>query len=127
MAAQEPGGSTHDLYLVPVDGSVPPSRFVGSAPGVDDIAPMWIAGGKQLTWTQIANDGSASGGGIMVANRDGTQVRSILAQGGSTTSLVFIGGAANRGLDCSVAGAGAAVGDALLLLLALYFVRRRRV
>lgn len=126
LAAQEPGGSAHDLYLVPVDGSVAPSRFVGSAPGLDDIGPTFIAAGKQLTWTQIATDGSASGGGIMVANRDGTQVRSVLAEGGSTTAAVFVGGPTNRGLDCSVAGAGAAFGDALLLLAALQLVRRRR-
>ena len=57
-AAEAPGASAHDLFLVPVDGSVQPSRFVGSAPGVDDIGPTWIADGRQLTWTQVAVDGS---------------------------------------------------------------------
>jgi hypothetical protein len=125
-AVEGPGSGAQDLWLVPLDGSVPPSRFVGSAPGVNDIGPMWIADGKQIAWTQVATDGSARGGGLMVANRDGSSVRSVLAQGGSTTAEVFVAGATNRGLDCSAAGTGVAVGDALLLVGAIFFIRRRR-
>lgn len=126
MAGMETGGGQHDLFLLPADGSVPPSRFVGSAPGIDDIGPIWLAGGKQLAWTQVATDGSATGGGIMIANRDGSGVRSLLAEGGSTTARVFVGGPTNRGLDCSATGGGAALADALLLIAALLLARRRR-
>ena len=124
--AESPGSGAHDLFLVPVDGSVPPSRFIGSSPGVDDIGPTWIADGKQLTWTQASTDGSATGGGLMVANRDGENVRSILAEGGSKSAAVFVAAPTNRGLDCSVAGSGSAAGEALLLLAVVALLRRRR-
>ena len=125
-AVEGPGSGAQDLWLVPVDGSVAPSRFVGSAPGVNDLGPMSIGEGRRIAWTQAATDGSAHGGGLMVANRDGSSVRSVLAQGGSTTAAVYVAGATNRGLDCSAAGTGVAVGDALLLLAAILFVARRR-
>ncbi|HWE31399.1 MAG TPA: PKD domain-containing protein [Polyangia bacterium] len=124
--AESPGSSAHDLFLVPVDGSVQPSRFVGSSPGVDDIGPAWIAGGKQLTWTQASTDGSATGGGLMVANRDGSSVRSVLPEGGSKTAAVYVVAPTNRGLDCSAGGGGGAAGEALLLLAAIAIVRRKR-
>lgn len=120
------GSNAHDLYLVPVDGSVPPSRFVGSAPGIDDLGPTWIADGKQLTWTQAATNGTPTGGGLMVANRDGSNVRSVLPQGGSTSAAVFVVAPTNRGLDCSVAGGGTAAGEAMLVLLLVALARRRR-
>ena len=131
FAGQEsPGSSAHDLFLVPVDGSVAPSRFIGSAPGFDDIGPTWIAGGKQITWTQAPVDDTATGGGLMVANRDGTNVRSVLAEGlpdgGSKTAKVFVGAPTNRGLDCSAAGGGTAAGEALLLIALIALARRRR-
>jgi hypothetical protein len=124
-AAEEAGSGTHDLFLVPTDGSVPPSRFVGSSPGLDDLGPTWIADGKQLTWTQASTNGSATGGGIMVANRDGSNVRSVLPQGGDKTSTMFVLAPTNRGLDCTVAGGGSAAGEALLLLGLVALVRRR--
>jgi hypothetical protein len=124
--AESPGSGAHDIFLVPVDGSVPPSRFIGSSPGVDDIGPTWIADGKQLTWTQAATNGSATGGGVMVANRDASNVRSVLAEGGSSTATTFVVAPTNRGLDCSAAGSGTAAGEALLLLLAIVWLRRRR-
>jgi hypothetical protein len=125
FAGQESAGSAaHDIFLVPVDGSVAPSRFVGSSPGFDDIGPTWIAGGKQLTWTQAPVDGTATGGGVMVANRDGTDVRSVLPEGGSTTAKVFVAAPVNRGLDCSAAGGGTAAGEAMLMLLLIALARR---
>jgi MYXO-CTERM domain-containing protein len=127
MAAQEaPGSGAHDLFLVPVDGSVAPSRFIGSSPGVDDLGPSWIADGKQITWTQASTDGTPTGGGLMVANRDGSNVRSVLAQGGSTTAKVFVVSPLNRGLDCSLGGSGSAAGEALLLVAVIAIFRRRR-
>ncbi len=131
FAGQESAGSAaHDLFLVPVDGSVPPSRFIGSAPGFDDIGPTWIAGGKQLTWTQAPVDNTPTGGGLMVANRDGSNVRSVLPEGlpdgGSKTAQVFVIAPANRGLDCSATGGGTAAGEALLLLGLIALARRRR-
>lgn len=125
-ATEAPGSGTHDLFLVPVDGSVAPSRFVGSAPGMDDIGPAWIAGGQQLTWTQTSADGTPTGGGLMVANRDGSAVRSVLAQGGSSTAKVYVVAPVNRGLDCSASGGGAAAGEALFLVALLAIARRRR-
>ena len=124
--AEATGSSAHDLYLVPVDGSVAPSRFVGSSPGLDDIGPTWITDGKQLTWTQASTDGSATGGGLMVANRAGSNVRSVLAQGGSTSAAVYVVAPTNRGLDCSAAGGGTAAGEALLVIGFIAFFRRRR-
>ncbi|HEX8951866.1 MAG TPA: hypothetical protein VF945_08465, partial [Polyangia bacterium] len=123
--AEAPGSSAHDLFLVPVDGSVAPSRFVGSSPGLDDIGPSFIADGKQLTWTQAATDGSATGGGLMVANRDGSSVRSALPQGGSSTEKVLVLAPENRGLDCSAAGGGSAAGEALLVAALIALGRRR--
>jgi uncharacterized protein (TIGR03382 family) len=126
LAAVETGGTTNDLFLVPVDGSVPPSRFVGSAPGVDDIGPIWVAGGKQLLWTQLAADGTPRGGGLMIASRDGSNVRSLLAPSSVTGTSTFVGGATNRGLDCSAAGqGGTAAGELGLLAAAFWLVRRR--
>lgn len=124
--AESAGSGAHDLFLVPVDGSVPPSRFIGSSPGFDDIGPTWIADGKQLTWSQTSVDGTPTGGGLMVANRDGSNVRSILPEGGSTTAKVYVVAPTNRGLDCSAAGGGAAAAGEALLVLALVALGRRR-
>jgi Tol biopolymer transport system component len=121
------GASGADLFLVPVDGSVAPSRFIGSSPGLDDIGPTWIAGGKQLAWTQASLDGSPTGGGLMVANRDGSNVRSVLPQGGSTTAKVYVVAPLNRGLDCSATHGAGAAGEALFLLAIIALARRRRV
>ncbi len=125
-ASEAPGSGAHDLFLVPVDGSVPPSRFIGSSPGLDDIGPTWVADGKQITWTQTSTNGTATGGGLMIANRDGSNVRSVLPQGGSSTAKVFVVAPTNRGLDCSAAGGGSAAGEALLLLGLIAIFRRRR-
>ncbi|HEX6837446.1 MAG TPA: PKD domain-containing protein, partial [Polyangia bacterium] len=124
--AEAAGSNAHDLFLVPVDGSVAPSRFIGSSPGLDDIGPTFIADGKQLTWSQTSVDGTPTGGGLMVANRDGSNVRSILPEGGSTTAKVYVVAPTNRGLDCSAAGGGTAAGEALLVIGFIVFVRRRR-
>ena len=124
--AEATGSSAQISSSCSVDGSVAPSRFIGSSPGLDDIGPTWIADGKQLTWTQAPTDNTATGGGLMVANRDGSNVRSVLAQGGSTTAKVFVVGPANRGLDCSAAGGAPRPGEALLRLRARRPVRRRR-
>jgi len=93
---------------------------------MDDIGPTWLADGKQISWTQAATNGSASGGGIMVANRDASNVRSVLAEGGSSTAATFVLAPTNRGLDCSASGSGTAAGEALLLLFAIVWFRRRR-
>jgi uncharacterized protein (TIGR03382 family) len=61
----------------------------------------------------------------MVANRDGSNVRSVLAQGGSTSAAVYVVAPTNRGLDCSAAGGGTAAGEALLVLGLVALLRRR--
>ncbi|HEX4456348.1 MAG TPA: PKD domain-containing protein [Polyangia bacterium] len=126
LAAIETDGTTSDIFLVPVDGSVQPSRFIGSQPGVDDIGPIWVANGKQILWTQLAADGTPTGGGLMIASRDGSHIRSLLAPSSGAGTATFVGGAVNRGLDCSASGASAASAAELALLLALFWLARRR-
>ncbi len=121
-----------DIFLVPADGSAAAQKIAGD-PLYDDISPRFIAGGRQFIWTQEPRglDMGADTPAILIANADGTHVRSFTppAAAGETVLRSDIG--ANRGFDCSwvpgSAGAGAAtasLGAAALLLLAL--VRRRR-
>lgn len=127
LAAIETDGTTSDIFLVPVDGSVQPSRFIGSAPGVDDLGPIWVANGKQILWTQLAANDVPSGGGLMIASRDGSNVRSLLAPSSVNGTSTFVGGAVNRGLDCSAGGASAsAAAELALLAAACWLVRRRK-
>jgi hypothetical protein len=113
-----------DLYTIPTDGSSPPVKFAG-APGVDDLGPRFIAGGRQVVWTQGSQlgDGAVTGGGLMIANADGSHVRTLFAESSST---VVIGGS-NTGLSCAWAGpfGGASVGALLLCGLLVLLARRR--
>jgi len=116
-SALGPPAATRDIYTVATDGASGPVRFAG-APDVDDVGPQWIAGGRQLLWTQVADAKPVTGGGIMIANADGTHVRSLQAE--KDAARVIAG--SNLGTSCDyTAGAVAAglrAGPILLLLAA---------
>src|SRR5207249_190251 len=67
------GVGPRDLYTVPIDGSAPPVRFAGD-PQYEDIGPRFVAGGRQISWTQTEDADPPHGGGLMIANADGTHV-----------------------------------------------------
>ena len=109
-------------------------RLAGS-PAFDDFGPRWIAGGKQLMWTQQGSDadgGFPRGGGIMVINADGTNPRSLIAQRGDVESSTLVFGGSSAGhVGCSWTGAfsdgSGAMGLGLLgAVLFIAFVRRRQ-
>jgi hypothetical protein len=119
------GAVQHDLFILPSDGSQQPKKFAGDAT-IDDIGPRFVAGGRQVVWTQgsLLAGGAISGGGIMIANTDGTHMRSLVAESNQT---VVIGGS-NAGLSCSWAGplsGGLGALLAALIALLLLFARRR--
>jgi hypothetical protein len=125
--------ATKDIWVVPADGSGPPTRLAGDK-NFDDFGPRWIAGGKQLMWTQQGTDpdgGYPRGGGIMIINADGTNPRSLIAQRGDSDSTTIVLGGSNAGhVGCSWSGAFSDGTGALGLGLlgALFFialVRRR--
>ena len=120
------GATTTDLWILPSDGSTPPKFFAG-APGVDDRGPRFVAEGRQILWTQgsLATDGGthATGGGLMIANADGTHVRSLFAQ--SDTTVVIAG--SNSGFSCAWAGpVTGGTGIAFLLVAAALLLLRTR-
>jgi hypothetical protein len=118
------GAETHDLYTLTVDGAKPLTYFAG-APGVDDFGPRWIAGGRQILWTQGSQlgDGGVGGGGLMIANADGTHQHSLI---GESSGAVVIGGS-NAGLSCAWAGplVGGSLASVLALALVLLVLTRR--
>jgi hypothetical protein len=115
---------THDLFTLTVDGTKPLTYFAG-APGVDDFGPRWIAGGRQILWTQGSQlaDGGVGGGGLMIANADGTHQRSLIAE---SSGAVVIGGS-NAGLSCAWAGplVSGSLASVLALALVLLVLTRR--
>jgi hypothetical protein len=117
------GPQQEDLFIVAVSGGAAPVKFAG-APDVDDLGPRFIAGGRQVIWTQGSQlgDGAVKGGGIMIANADGSHVRSLL---GESSSTVVIAGS-NIGLSCAWTGSlgGVSFGALLLVGLLLLLIRR---
>jgi hypothetical protein len=118
------GIMTHDLFTFTIDGAHPFSFFAG-APGIDDFGPRFVGGGEQVLWTQGSQlgDGAVTGGGLMIANANGSHVRSLVAE---SSSEVVIGGS-NAGLTCAWAGplAGGSLASLLLLVGVLLVVTRR--
>jgi hypothetical protein len=125
------GGPTpqHDLFKVPSDGSAPLVKFAGD-PLVDDLGPHWLAGGRQVWWTQGAiTDGGVAGGGIVIANADGTHVRALRGEttAGGVSTVVLAG--SNSGVSCAYGGALFSVSGTLLLvamLLGFWYARRAK-
>ena len=116
------GGSAprRDLWRVPADGSQPAARFLGD-PDADDVGPRFVAGGRQLTWTQVVDVPAPYGAGVMIANADGTHVRSLAAE--DADGGVRIAGGTSLGTSCSYAPAG---GSPWALVVLMAFRRRRR-
>jgi hypothetical protein len=135
---QDGGGAAAplDLWTVGVDGINAPLRFAGT-PLHDDVGPRFVAGGRQVAWTQTLrttrNDlGVLGGGGLMIANVDGTHVRSLAAPSGDVNvGTAVLGGTSLGGftLACAWAGGVAAASGfsgALLCLLSLALPRLLR-
>jgi Tol biopolymer transport system component len=125
------GGATpqHDIFVLPADGTSPLVKLAGD-PLADDIGPRWVAGGRQLVWTQgsLLADGGLKGGGLLIANADGTHVRSLAPEvDGQGMKVVIIGGT-NSGVSCSWVGAmsGGFGASALVALGLLLLLLRRR-
>ncbi len=119
-AAPEP---QHDLYIVASDGSSSPVIFSGSAALYDDVGPRWLAGGRQLSWTQAArppDGGVSNGAGVLIANLNGSHQRSLRAE---TADTVLVA-PANRGLACDFAVDGEMPLIVVILLSCLVFWRR---
>jgi hypothetical protein len=104
----------HDLYIAKVDGSSL-TMFGGSDALLDDVGPRWLAGGRQISWTQAARPddaGLSNGAGVLIANLNGTHLRSLKSESGSVVVAP-----SNRGLSCDI-GAGELPSLALLLWVA---------
>jgi hypothetical protein len=105
----------HDLYLAKIDGSGT-ALFSGSDALTDDVGPRWLAAGRQLSWTQAArpNDAGVSGGaGVLVANLNGSHLRSLKAESANTVLVA----PSNRGLACDFGD-----GEVSPLLLLLFVI-----
>jgi hypothetical protein len=121
-----------DIFLVPADGSASAQKFVGD-PLYDDINPRFVAGGRQFIWSQTPRrlDMGADTPALMIANADGTHIRSFTPTGAAGETIVGTAAGANRGYDCSwipgavSASAGMAFAGAALLLLLAFRPRRR--
>jgi MYXO-CTERM domain-containing protein len=130
------GAQLTDIFTVPVDGSAPPTR-VGGDPTLIDTSPRFIANGRQIVWTQlsaIALDGGSSGNGsfptsstLMMANADGTHVRTLVAGVNKPGEVHYAMSGASLGNNCAIGGDAASAGAFVVLALALVaaFARRR--
>ena len=118
------GGPTpqHDLFILPADGSSAPKFFAGD-PAVDDLGPHWLAGGRQIWWTQGGTvDGGVRGAGILIANADGTHQRSLYAESTVAGVDTVVLGGSNSGISCAFGdGRDLATGSAGLLLVVALF------
>jgi hypothetical protein len=122
MAFSSTGGAMYsDLYTVAPDGSSPPRKLAGD-PDTDDVGPLWIAGGRQLVWTAVADEKPVRGTGVMIANADGTHVRSLYAE--SAGAKVIAG--SNMGVACDYANGAVPIGTLILLAAILLVIRAVR-
>jgi hypothetical protein len=111
-----------DLWIVPTDGSQPPKFFAGDA-RYHDYGPRFIANGRQIVWTQALDNKTPPGAGLMIANLDGTHVRSLAAE--DPDGGVSVASGSDFGTSCSFAPTGGSP-LALLLLLGATACRRWR-
>jgi hypothetical protein len=112
-----------DLYLVPTDGSSAPVLFAGD-PKFDDIGPRFVAGGRQIVWTQAADSGPPAGAGLLIANLDGSHLRALAPEGGLMSARVLAG--SNQGTACAYTTTAAPPTALLVLSLLFLGVRARR-
>jgi hypothetical protein len=117
----------HDIYLAYTDGR-PPVLFSGSDALLDDVGPRFIAGGRQLTWTQAARPddaGATRGAGVQVANLNGSHLRSLRPESSSAQGRTALVGGSNRGFACDYGDGAPVPFCALVFVIALFAWRRR--
>jgi hypothetical protein len=114
------GNKTRDLYRVPTDGSAAPIKFAGD-PDFDEVGPRFVAGGRQVVWTQATDMLPSTGSGVMIANADGTHARSLYAQGNGAS----VSAGSNLGTACSYGDRGSPCAAGVALLLTLMAFRTR--
>lgn len=132
----EDGGATpqHDIFVVASDGSGSPKKLAGD-PVLEDMGPFFVAGGRQIIWTQ-SNTGYSgksssgpSGGGLMIINADGTHQRSLHGNSSDDNNATLVTGGQNAGFTCDWAAGAAPAGVGLVLAIGavlLVLSRRRR-
>ena len=122
-----------DLFIVPVDGSAPARRIAGD-PRLIDGSARFIADGRQIVWTQygaVPQDGGSGGGlpttsSLMLANADGTQLRTLVAGTNKSGETHYVMSGGNVGNSCAIGGQTASAGAWSLLALALLLAFARR-
>jgi hypothetical protein len=131
-----------DIWLLSLDGTIAPHKFLGDTNERTNFGPRWMAGGRQIVWTQStmnqlfrgSHDFGLGGKGIVIANSDGTHVHALYGETGNLDAGVAPVGGNNLGFaKCSVAssdfvGATEAVVAGLVIALLLFAlaVQRRR-
>jgi hypothetical protein len=114
----------HDLYIAKVDGSSL-SMFSGSDALLDDVGPRWLANGRQLSWTQAARPddaGLSRGAGVLIANLNGSHLRSLKAETGGTVLVA----PSNRGFACDIGGGSPGVLAFLFVVFVFWRLRRAK-
>ena len=77
-------------------------------------------------WTQSEDADPPHGGGLMIANADGTHVRSLYPEGGTLEQSARVIGGSNQGTTCAYAGPAARVPWLYLFLLVAALAWRAR-
>ncbi len=126
------GGSARDIYTVSTSGADATQKRIAGDPRYDDFGPHYIAGGRQIVWTQLTSnlpDASVKGAGIMVANADGSYPRALAGENAQPASTDQVVGGSNGGWSGCKTSGSAATQEALplvLLLLFAFVLRLRR-
>jgi hypothetical protein len=123
-----------DIYSVNAMGAPTVKRLAGD-PDVIDTAPRYIAGGKQIVWTQLtklpvdfSTVNGPSSSSLWIANADGGKAHVLLAADDKPDEQNLIMSGGNSGLACSWGGAvggGFGAFGLLLVAIALGLTRRR--
>lgn len=116
----------HDIVLAYTDGRAS-VVFSGSDALLDDVGPRWVAAGRQLTWTQAArpDDGGATrGAGVLIADLNGTHLRSLRPESSGAQGRTALVGGSNRGYACDYGDSAPLPLLPVLLLIALLGWRR---
>ncbi|MDB4965697.1 MAG: hypothetical protein JWN44_1386 [Myxococcales bacterium] len=130
------GFANGDIYTVNAVGTPTVTRVAGD-PALFDIGPRFVAGGKQIVWTQLssvpadlATIGAPSTASLMIANADGTNAHKVLGGVEKAGEVNYVLGGGNLGFGCTWVGAAAGGGALLVVALALVamaLVRRRKI
>jgi WD40-like Beta Propeller Repeat len=127
---QEDGGATplHDIFVLPTDGSGTPRKLAGS-PVFEDVGPVFVAGGRQILWTQYNGtnaDQGPSGGGLMLIDDDGTHQRSLYGNSHDADNAVLVSSGGNAGFTCDWVAGTAPTGAAVLVVFFVLLLLRRK-